>query len=213
LKGVPINEELYNYIVNLFAKEDEILKELVPEMEKAEMPMIQISPDNGKFLYILIKLIKAKNVIEIGTLGGYSTIWMARALPDDGKITTIEISEKHFEFARKQFEKAGLQNKIHQLKGSADEVLDNLKGQKFDFAFLDADKEGGLSYYNKLKPMMNKGGIITADNALKDGKITMSDADSGTRGMQQLNEIMAKDPNVESMLVPISDGLSIAWIK
>lgn len=213
MKGVPLNEELYNYILNLFVKEDEVLIELVKEQEKESIPMIQISPDTGKLLYLLVKILNAKTILEIGTLAGYSAIWMARALPDDGKLITIEISDKHFEFAEKQFEKAGLINKIEMRKGTAIDILRSMENYNLDLVFMDADKENGLNYYNLLKPIMNTGGIIVIDNALRDGMITSSDVDSGTRGMQVLNEVISKDPSVDSLLLSIADGLTLARFK
>src|SRR5205085_4667516 len=95
MKGVPLNDELYNYIVDTFANEDDILKGVVKETEESKIPLIQVSPELGKFLQLLIKTANAKRVLEIGTLTGYSSIWMARALPENGKITTLEISKEH----------------------------------------------------------------------------------------------------------------------
>src|SRR5512146_1201573 len=112
MKGVPLNEELYQYIVSTFAEEDDVLKSVVADTEKNQMPMIQVSPENGKFLQLLMKIIKAKNVLEIGTLAGYSTIWMARGLPEGGKLVTLESEKKHAEVARRNFKKAELENKI-----------------------------------------------------------------------------------------------------
>ena len=213
MKGVPLNEKLYDYIVNNFAIEDDILKNIVKDAEEKKIPLIQVSPELGKFLQILIKMISAKNILEIGTLTGYSSIWMARALPEGGKVTTLEISEIHANEAKKNFRKAGLENKIELILGSGSESLEQLKNKRFDFAFIDADKTGYPAYFDKVITMMNKGGIIAADNALRDGKIIDSNPDEGTRAVDEYNRKSANDPRVESMLVPISDGLTISWVK
>lgn len=218
MKGVPLNEELYNYIVNTFAPEDDILKGIVKGTEENNIPLIQVSPDNGKFLYLLIRMIRAKRVLEIGTLAGYSTIWMARALPAGGKLTTLEISKEHAEFARSNFKKAGLEGKIELIFGKAMDSLDKLlktanSGEKFDFVFIDADKENSSAYFDKAIEMTNSGGIIATDNTLKNGNVINKDVDEGTKGIQLYNKKVANDPRVESLLVSISDGLTISLVK
>jgi caffeoyl-CoA O-methyltransferase len=213
MKGVPLNDDLYNYIVDIFAKEDDLLKEVVKETGTKKIPLIQVSPENGKFLQLLIKIIRAKNVLEIGTLTGYSSIWMARGLPDGGKLITLEISEEHAKEARKNFIKAGFENKIELMLGSAMDSLESIKDKKFDFAFIDADKTAYPVYFDKVINMMNKGGIITADNTLRDGKVVKADADEGTKAVDLYNRKVASDPRVESLLVPISDGLTVCWVK
>ena len=214
MKGVPLNEELYQYIVSTFAGEDDVLKSAVEDTEKNGMPLIQVSPDNGKFLQLLMKIIRAKKVLELGTLGGYSTIWMARGLPDDGKLITLEYEKKHAEVAMNNFKRAGLENKIEIILGPALDSLDKLNGQKFDFAFIDADKVNYLLYYEKVLALMNKGGIITADNTLrKGGVIDPNVEDEGTKAIQVFNKKVASDPRVESLLVPISDGVTVCLVK
>lgn len=213
MKGVPLNDKLYNYIVDTFVEEDGLLKQIVKDTEAKDIPLIQISPDNGKFLYMLIKMIRAKNVLEIGALAGYSTIWMARALPDDGKVVTLEISEKHAEESQNNYKKAGLENKITLMFGSALESLDKLQNEKFDFVFIDADKENSSNYFDKVIGCMNKGGIIACDNTLKFGRVVEDNPDAGTQGIIDYNKKVAKDPRVESLLVSISDGLTISLVK
>jgi predicted O-methyltransferase YrrM len=213
MKGVPLNDKLYDYIVSTFVDEDDILKQIVADTEAKEIPLIQISPDNGKFLYLLLKMINAKSVLEIGALAGYSTIWMARALPDDGKVITLEISEKHAAEAKANYKKAGLENKIELMFGSAMESLDKLQNQRFDFVFIDADKENSSNYFDKVIGLMNNGGIIACDNTLKFGKVVEDNPDSSTVGILNYNKKVANDPRVESLLVSISDGLTIRRVK
>ena len=214
MKGVPLNDELYRYIVNTFAEEDDILKTAVADTEKNGMPLIQVSPDNGKFLQLLMKIVGAKKVLELGTLGGYSTLWMARGLPEDGKLITLEYEKKHADVALNNFKRAGLENKIEIVLGPALESLDKLKGQKFDFAFIDADKVNYPVYFEKILALMNKGGIITADNTLRKGEVINPNIeDEGTKAIQVFNKKVASDPRVESLLVPISDGVTVCLVK
>jgi predicted O-methyltransferase YrrM len=213
MKGVPLNDKLYSYIIDTFVEEDDILKQIVIDTEAKNIPLIQISPDNGKFLYLLIKMIRAKRVLEIGALAGYSTIWMARALSSDGKVTTLEISEKHAEEARGNYKKAGLEGKIELMFGSALDLLDKLQNEKFDLVFIDADKENSSNYFDKVIGCMNKGGIIACDNTLKHGRVVEENPDDSTKGILKYNKKVASDPRVESLLVSISDGLTISLVK
>jgi predicted O-methyltransferase YrrM len=213
MKGVPLNDELYKYIVNTFAEEDEILENVVRGTEAGNIPLIQVSPELGKLLHILVKMVNAKRVLEIGTLAGYSAIWMARALEPGAKLTTLEISKEHAEFARSNFKKAGLEDRIELIFGNAMESLDKLSGEKFDFCFLDADKTGYPAYYDKVIGMMNKGGVIAADNTLKDGKVISKEPDEYIRAIQIYNQKVADDPRVDSLLIPISDVLTICRVK
>jgi caffeoyl-CoA O-methyltransferase len=213
MKGVPLNEELYQYIVNTFAEEDDVLKSAVADTEKNGMPLIQVSPENGKFLQLLIKIIGAKKALELGTLGGYSSIWMARGLPDDGKLTTLEYEKKHADVAMNNFKRAGLENKIEIILGPALDSLDKMKGQKFDFAFIDADKVNYPVYFEKILALMNQGGIITADNTLRKGEVINPNVeDEGTKAIQVFNKKVSSDPRVESLLVPISDGVTVCLV-
>jgi len=213
MKGVPLNEELYNYIVSIFAEEDDVLKNAIKSSEAKDFPMIQISPENGKFLYMLVKAVKAKRVLEIGTLMGYSAIWMARALPAGGKLITLEVEAKHAEESRANFKKAGLDGTIELILGNAIESLDKLKNEKFDFAFIDAEKTGYPAYFDKVIKLMNSGGIIAADNTLRKGGVIDPNADEGTRPVDIYNRKVASDPRVDSLLVPICDGVTICYVK
>ena len=213
MKGVPLNDELYKYIVNTFAAEDDILENVVRGTEAGNIPLIQVSPELGKLLHILVKMVNAKRVLEIGTLAGYSAIWMARALEPGAKLTTLEISKEHADFARGNFKKAGLEDKIELIYGNAMVSLDKLSGEKFDFCFLDADKTGYPAYYDKIICMMNKGGVIAADNTLKNGNVISREPDEYIRAIQIYNQMVADDPRVDSMLIPISDGLTICRVK
>lgn len=213
MKGVPLNEELYQYILNTFVEEDELLKSIVKSTEELKLPLIQVSPENGLFLQMLIRMIGAKRVLEIGTLTGYSAVWMARGLPKRGKLITLEVNKDHAKAAKRNFKKAKLSNKIKLILGDALKSLDKLRKQRFDFAFIDAEKVYYPAYLEKVLNMMNRGGIIAADNTLRDGEVISKNPDESVKGVLRFNEMMAKDPRLLSLLVPISDGLTVGLVK
>ena len=216
MKSVPLNKELYNYILDLFVEKDLLLDELVVETEKAEIPLIQVAPEQGKFMYLLCRMMKAKNALEIGTLAGFSGIYIARGLEDGGKLTTVDIEQKNSDFAGVYFEKAGLADKTERLVGDALSVMENLanEGRKFDFIFIDADKISYPKYFELAISLSNKGTVIAFDNMIKDGRV-IEDAsgDPDLRGIQVTNDIMGTDPRIESLLIPIGDGLTIGVVK
>jgi caffeoyl-CoA O-methyltransferase len=212
MKGVPLNDELYNYILDTFVEEDDVLKSVVKQAEEMKFPLIHVSPENGRFLQMLIRMIRAKNVLEIGTSTGYSAIWMARGLPKKGKLITLELEEAHAKAAKENFKKAGLNKKIKLIIGKASDSLKKLKGKKFDFAFIDADKVSYPFYLDKVLKMMKKGGIIAVDNTLRKGEIISKTPDEAILATRKLNEKMAKNPKLLSLLIPISDGLTVGLI-
>ncbi|MCC6865697.1 MAG: O-methyltransferase [Ignavibacteria bacterium] len=213
MKGVPLTVDLYKYIIDTFINEDDILKQVVKDTAEMKLPLIQVSPETGKLLGLFIKMINAKNVLEIGTLTGYSSIWMARALPDNGKITTLEFSEAHAKEALKNFEKAGLKNKINLILGKAMDTLDKLSEKDFDLVFIDADKENCVNYFNKVIPMVRKGGLIITDNTLRRGEVIAPNPGPGTQGIISYNKFVSTDCRVESILIPIDDGITLSFIK
>ncbi len=213
MKGVPLNEELYKYITDTFIHEDELLKQIVADTESKNIPLIQVSPETGKLLGMFIKMIGAKSILEIGTLTGYSTIWMARALPPDGKVTTLELTKAHADEAIKNYEKAGLDNMITLMLGKAIDSLDALAGSSFDLVFIDADKENCVNYFNKVIDMVRPGGLIITDNTLRRGEVIDPNPGPGAMGIIAYNKLAANDSRVESLLVPIDDGITISLVK
>jgi predicted O-methyltransferase YrrM len=214
MKGIPLNDGLYNYILDTFVSEDEALKQVVRVTEKLNFPLIQISPELGKFLYLLAKLINAENILEVGTLTGYSTIWLARALTESGRLITLELNAEHAKTAKENFNSAGLGDKIKLIEGYAADSLKNLHDEKFDMAFIDADKENYPLYYDLVKPLIRKGGLITADNTLRHGEVIDPDCrEAGTLGVKEYNRKAAGDTGIVSFLVPISDGLTISLVR
>jgi caffeoyl-CoA O-methyltransferase len=213
MKGVPLNEELYKYIIDTFVEEDEILKSVVKSTIDNNFPLIQISPELGKFLQMLIILTGAKKILEIGTLAGYSAIWMARGLHADGRLISIEKDSEHARIALENFRKAGLSDKIEIIEGDAVTSMERLSNETFDFVFIDADKVKYPVYFDKIITIVRKGGIIAVDNTLRNGEIISKTPDNEVLGTRKLNEKMSKDPRLISLLIPISDGLTIGVIK
>lgn len=216
MKAVPLTEEIYKYVIDKSVSEDELLDELLIETETLEIPMIQISPDQGRFLTLLCMMIKAKQALEIGTLTGYSGIHIARGLRDGGKLITVELMQKHADIAKKYFEKAGLRDKAEVMVSPALEQMKKFVSEKrkFDFIFIDADKTTYPDYFEEAVKLSNSGTVIALDNMLKAGKV-IEDAgeDADLRAVQITNEIISKDKRVESMILTIGDGLCVAVVK
>lgn len=215
MKGVPLTEELYNYIIDNFTDRDELLDELVNYSEQNEIPLIQVAPEQGKFLYLLCKICDAKNALEIGTLSGYSGIFIARALPDNGKLITVDLIEKHSESAKMFFEKAGLNDKVEVVTASGLDYMKNLKdsGKTFDFIFVDANKDMYPEYFLAAMELSHTGTVLVFDNTLRSGRIVEEAGDDVyLKCTQILNEMVAKDERIESLLIPIGDGFTIGRV-
>lgn len=215
MKGTPVTDEVIDYINSLFPAEDDLLRALRVDAEAAGIPPIAISPEQGAFMQVLLRGMGARRVIEIGTLAGYSAITMARALPADGELVTLEVNPLHAEFATERIARAGLASKARVLTGSALDLLErDLAGSgPYDFAFIDADKPAYRRYLELLVPMMRTGGVIAGDNAMAWGRIAETGAtDASVLGMQEFNRAVAADPRLQGCLVPIGDGMCMAVV-
>ncbi len=218
MKGTPITEQLYEYIAATFAPEDDLLKHMPAEAAQQGIPMIHIDATQGKFLQVLMRACNAKRVVEIGSLFGYSAIWMARALPADGILVALEISPLHVRVIRENAQRAGLADKINVIEGDARETLTTLKGQApFDFAFVDADKMGYVDYFEQVMTLLRPGAIIVADNMSARGNVWNAQADAQGRDnvstIRTLNHRMATDPRLTSLLLPLSDGMCVGVVR
>jgi len=202
------------YITSLFSAEDELLASLREEAERSGLPAISISADEGRLLQVLLTTIGARRVLEVGTLGGYSAICMARALPSNGRILSLEIEEKHAQFARRYIERANLTDRIDVQVGRALDILPALDGQRFDAIFLDADKEPLPTYFDWALRLVRPGGLIIGDNALWGGRVyEASGKDPKTRAVREFNRRMATDPRVLGIIVPTHDGVAVAIVR
>ena len=217
MKGAPITEELFDYIVENFAPEDDLLRQMPAEAERQGVPMIHISPEQGKFLQVLIKAANAKKILEIGSLFGYSTLWMARALPADGHLIALELNPLHVQVIRRNVERAGLSAKVEVRQGKALELLETLDAEgPFDMAFLDAVKDEYVDYLDHALRLVRPGGLIIGDNASARGDVWQANpAENASyiRAMRAFNHRMATDPRLTSLLVPISDGMCVGVIN
>jgi predicted O-methyltransferase YrrM len=209
---MTVNEQLLAYAEQLFAPEDAALHDIRAMQERAGLPDIAISPYEGQILAVLLTAIGARRVLEIGTLGGYSGVWMARALPEGGVLTTIEAHPKHAEAARRAFERAGVTQRVELIVGRALEVLPTL-GAGFDAIFVDADKEPLEQYYGHAMRLLRRGGWLLCDNAFLNGRVTdPRDVAADVSGVRAFNRLAAGDPRLVAAVVPVRDGL-VAGVK
>lgn len=195
------------YIASRFAPQDPALAEAILEMDREGVPSINVSATEGKLLQVLALMVGAKRILEIGTLGGYSGIHLARALPDDGELVTLEIDPHHAEVARRNFERAGVARKVKVLLGPASETLRQLAAAgepPFDLVFIDADKDGYPGYLHESLPLLREGGLLLADNTLPDAVLT--EEESGTK---RYNEAVSQRPELTSIVVPVLRGHGI----
>lgn len=221
-----MNQQLFEsvdqYISNLFHDEDECLKATEKSIIESGIPQISISPNQGKFVQILARLSNAAKILEVGTLGGYSTIWMARALPENGKLVTLEIEKKHADVAQNNFERCGLTSKIEMRLGKAIDILPELEKEKagpFDMIFIDADKPPYTEYFQWALKLSRPGTLIIADNVIREGKILMDESpDEMVEGVKRFNEFLSKCPAVSGTIFQTvgakeHDGMAIAIVK
>ena len=202
------------YIAGLFAREDELLASLREEADRTGLPPISISSDEGRLLQVLLSSIQARTVLEVGTLGGYSAIWMARVLPPDGHLVSIEIEPAHAKFAERYIGRAGLSDRVEIRVGRALDVLPSLDGEKFDAIFIDADKEPLVTYFEWGLRLVRPGGLIIADNALWGGRVYDDSVDDEkTRAVREFNRRMAADPRVLGIIVPTHDGVAVGVVR
>jgi predicted O-methyltransferase YrrM len=209
-----VSDKPGDYIAGLFGAEDEVLASLREEADRTGLPPIAISADEGRLLQVLLTSIQARRVLEVGTLGGYSAICMARALPPHGEVLSIEIDEKHAAFARRYIDRANLKARVTVRIGRALDVLPSLDGEKFDAIFLDADKEPLPTYFEWALRLVRPGGLIIGDNALWGGRVyDAAEDDDRTRGVREFNHRMATDPRVLGIIVPTHDGVAVAVVR
>ncbi|HEX9728162.1 MAG TPA: O-methyltransferase [Gemmatimonadales bacterium] len=205
-------EDVAGYVGALFAPEDAVLRQVRAQHVEADLPAIHVSADEGKILHTLMRAIGARRVLEVGTLGGYSGIWLARALPRDGRLVTIEGSPRHAAVAQQAFHQAGLADRIDLLVGEARDTLATVAGP-FDAVFLDADKAPLPDYFALVMPLLRSGGLLLCDNTFMDGRIAAppSPADAADlAGMRAFNALCAADPRLVTAVIPVRDGLLVA---
>jgi caffeoyl-CoA O-methyltransferase len=214
-RQLPLDERLYRYLVEHSVREPRVMAELREETAKLPMAGMQIGPDQGQFMALLVKLMGAKRCLEIGVFTGYSSLGVALALPADGKIIACDVSEEWTAIARRYWEKAGVAGKIDLRLGPALATLDALKSAggagSFDFAFIDADKGNYLAYYERCLALLRRGGLVAADNTLWSGDVANpQNQKSDTVSLRNFNEALHRDERVDLAMLPVGDGLTLA---
>ena len=208
------------FVVETILEEDEALRGAVQAAEEAGLPAIQVSPPQGRLLQLLVRLVGAKKVLEFGTLGGYSASLMARALPEDGRLITLEAKSEYAEVARRSVERAGVGDRVEVRVGPALEALPGLEGEApFDLVFIDADKVNTPNYFTWALDRTRPGGLIIADNVVRDG--TLADAtavDESTQAQRRLHETLRDEPRVSATTIQTVgvkgyDGFLIALVE
>lgn len=209
-----ISEALEDYVAQHSENEPELLARLNKEThQKILQPRMLSGHFQGRFLSMISKLTRPKSILEIGTYTGYAALCLAEGLAENGTLDTIDNNEELFDFQRKYFDESAWGTQIQQHLGNALEIIPTLN-KKFDLVFIDADKENYINYFNLIVPMMNKGGLILSDNVLWSGKVLeeVKANDKTTKVLLEYNEILKNDPRVETVLLPIRDGLTMSRV-
>jgi predicted O-methyltransferase YrrM len=209
-----ISQELENYIEQHSEKEPELLSALNKETyQKVLLPRMLSGHFQGRVLSMLSKLIRPVNILEIGTYTGYSALCLCEGMQEKGTLHTIDIKEELVDFQRKHFDKSPWGNQIIQHLGEAIDIIPTLD-MRFDLVFIDADKENYINYFEFIVPKMNKGGIILSDNVLWSGKVLepLQKNDVSTKILLEYNQLLKNDPRVETVLLPIRDGLTVSRV-
>jgi predicted O-methyltransferase YrrM len=210
-----------DYIAERLLGEDDRLAKALAANAAAGLPAIDVSPAQGKFLYLLAKLMGARRILEVGTLGGYSTIWLALALPADGRLITLEIDPRHAEVARGNIDRAGVGSNVDVRVGPALDSLGALtnEGAEFDFVFIDADKQNNANYVRAAIGLARSGALIVVDNVVREGRVLDAQSeDSAVQGTRRLFDMLAEEPRLEATAIQTVgqkkwDGFVIAVVK
>lgn len=212
-RSIGLSKELHDYVLQFGLREPAILKELRDETAAHPESQMQIAPEQGQFMALLLKLLGARHILEIGVFTGYSSTVMALAMPGDGRLVACDVSEEYTNVARRYWESAGVADRIDLRIAPATETLEELlsEGASFDFAFIDADKTQYDVYYEKTLELLRPGGAVAIDNVFRGGRVADPTVDDdGTVAIRRLNEKIYNDQRVDFSLVPIADGVTVA---
>ncbi|WP_342512391.1 O-methyltransferase [Sporosarcina sp. FSL K6-1522] len=209
-------KKINGYIDTVFTKQDALLEEVIASIEENGMPAISVSPSSGKLLTMLMTISGATNVLEIGALGGYSGICLARGFGNEGKLTSLELEERYATLAASNLAKAGFGDQVAYRTGPALHSLEQLasEGKRFDFFFIDADKENYENYLDACIGLAEPGALIVLDNVLARGSVADPEVQPKryTAFMQVFNDTVANHPQLESLLIPLGDGMTVARV-
>lgn len=214
-KTLGLNNQLYDYLLSASLREPEILRQLRQETARHPQAGMQISPEQGQFMALLVQLLGATKTLEVGVFTGYSSLCIALAIPSTGKIVACDLNEEYTSIALRYWQTAGVADKIDLRLAPALETLDQLlaagQTETFDFAFIDADKVNYEGYYERSLQLVRTGGLIAIDNVLWSGRVAdPQDQDNSTLAIRTFNEKLHHDERVSLSLVPIADGLTLA---
>jgi caffeoyl-CoA O-methyltransferase len=210
-----LTDPLATYLREITSHEPETLKRLRETTEDHPYASMQTSPEQGQFLHVLARIVGAKKTLEVGVFMGYSSTWVALALPSDGRIIACDVSEEYTARARQSWREAGVESKIDLRIAPALETLDALiaagRAGEFDFAFIDADKKNYSNYYDRALTLVHRGGVIAIDNVLWDGRVVdEANSDADTEAIRAFNRKLHADTRIALTLVPLGDGLTLA---
>lgn len=214
-RTLPLDDRLYDYLLRHSLREHPALARLRAETAAHPRVNMQISPEQGQFMQLLVRLLGARRTIEVGVFTGYSSLAVALALPPDGRLLACDISEEYTRIARRYWAEAGVADRIELVLAPAVATLDARltagEAGRYDFAFIDADKTGYHDYYERLLRLVRPGGLIAVDNTLWSGAVAdPADQDNDTRAIREFNERLHADARIDLSLVPIGDGLTLA---
>ncbi len=217
-RSIGLSDELYAWLFDNTVREAEPLRRLREETAGMEHAGMQIAPEQGQFMALLVQLLRAERTLEIGTFTGYSALAVALALPPHGRVTACDISEEYTAVARRWWAEAGVSEKIEMRVAPAVDSLDRMIEEglagRFDFAFIDADKQGYIEYWERCLVLVRRGGLIAVDNVLKDGKVAdPENVEESTLAIRAFNTLVRDDDRVDISLVPIADGLTLARVR
>ena len=214
-RSIMLTDSLYEYMNDVSLREPPLLLALREETSELTQRSMQISPEQGQFMALLVRLTGARRCLEVGVFTGYSSLATALALPEDGRSVACDVSEEWTAVARRYWQRAGVDHKIDLRLAPATETLDALvaegRGGTFDFAFIDADKTNYLAYYERTLALLRTGGLVLIDNTLWSGKVADPEvADADTVALRHFNEVLHRDERVDLSLLPVGDGLTLA---
>ncbi|MGH8719553.1 MAG: class I SAM-dependent methyltransferase [Burkholderiales bacterium] len=217
-KTINLSDSLYDYVLSITLREADVARELREETAREPMARMQIAPDQGQFMALIVRLMRARRALEVGVFTGYSALCVALALPEDGRLVACDVNRDWTEIGKRYWEKAGVTHKIELKIAPAMKTLDELlkrgASSTFDFAFIDADKENYVAYYERALQLLRAGGLIAIDNTLWSGKVAdAKENDSETKAIRDFNQHLQRDSRVDLSLVPIGDGLTLAMKK
>ena len=214
-RTIGVSDQLYDYLLSVSVPADSLWERLRDETREVVGYNMQISPEQGQFMSVLVKMLGVQRAIEIGTFTGYSALCLARALPPEGRLIACDVSTEWTSIARRYWQEAAIDDKIELRIGPAlatlDALIDDGQNASFDFAFIDADKENYVGYYERCLTLLKSGGVVGIDNTLWSGAVAdASDQSDDTVAIRALNHLVFEDDRVDSCVLPIGDGLSLA---